>query len=234
MSEAGSTRERFEGSYLGDAAGLAPDTRLECGICWTVYDPAAGDPVWQIPPGTPFNDLPGEWRCPHCDAPKHKFMVLDGDQTGTRADPVRARVALLVAALRETEMRVRQLPVYNARLRIEPVGFRQVDDRIIGVMVTPWFMNLIALPLLPAALQPGQQGSKRALLLPSGEYELIAGQMTGVGLIEMCSLFSPMDDFEDQTAAVLAAEAAMAELFQAPEPEAAAAVSRRALLRAAE
>ncbi|MEI2624691.1 MAG: rubredoxin [Giesbergeria sp.] len=29
------------------------DARLECKICWWVYDPAEGDPVWQIPPGTP-------------------------------------------------------------------------------------------------------------------------------------------------------------------------------------
>ena len=66
----------FEGSYLGDAARIADAARLECGICWTVYDPAAGDPVWQVPPGTPFARLPDHWTCPNCDAPKHKFMVL--------------------------------------------------------------------------------------------------------------------------------------------------------------
>lgn len=59
------------------AAVAARDARLECGICWWVYDPRLGDPVWQIPPGTPFADLPGDWCCPHCDAPKHKFMVVE-------------------------------------------------------------------------------------------------------------------------------------------------------------
>lgn len=68
----------FEGSYLGNDARLAPDTTLECGICWHVYDPAAGDPVWQIPPGTPFAALPEHWRCPECDAAKTQFMVLAG------------------------------------------------------------------------------------------------------------------------------------------------------------
>lgn len=67
----------FEGSYLGDAARLPPDARLECGICWEIYDPAVGDPVWQVPPGTAFADLPDHWTCPRCDAPRHKFMVLD-------------------------------------------------------------------------------------------------------------------------------------------------------------
>ena len=27
----------FEGSFLGDATRIAPDARLECGICWTPY-----------------------------------------------------------------------------------------------------------------------------------------------------------------------------------------------------
>lgn len=68
--------EIFEGSYLGDDGKLSPDTRLECGICWWVYDPVQGDAVWQIPPGTPFAQLPAHWCCPSCDAPRHKFLVL--------------------------------------------------------------------------------------------------------------------------------------------------------------
>jgi len=50
--------------------------RFECGVCWSVYDPEAGDPVWQIAAGTPFSDLPEEWRCPNCDAPRARFMRL--------------------------------------------------------------------------------------------------------------------------------------------------------------
>ncbi|MBI4989793.1 MAG: rubredoxin [Rhodocyclales bacterium] len=66
----------FEGSYLGDSERIAAGSRLECGICWWVYDPAAGDPVWQVAPGTPFAALPAHWSCPNCDAPRHKFMVV--------------------------------------------------------------------------------------------------------------------------------------------------------------
>jgi rubredoxin len=58
-------------------AGIGPTTRLECGICWTVYDPSLGDEVWQIPPGTPFADLPAHWTCPNCSAEKPSFLVLD-------------------------------------------------------------------------------------------------------------------------------------------------------------
>lgn len=52
-------------------------TRLECGICWTVYDPADGDAIAQIAPGTSFAALPEDWHCPNCDAPKSKFMAIE-------------------------------------------------------------------------------------------------------------------------------------------------------------
>ena len=67
----------FEGSYLGDGSKLEDDTRLECGICWWVYDPALGDDETQTPPGTPFRLLPDTWECPNCAASKSKFMVID-------------------------------------------------------------------------------------------------------------------------------------------------------------
>ncbi len=67
----------FGGSFGGDAAKIADGTRLECKICWHVYDPAEGDDYWQIPPGTPFSKLPEHWTCPVCDAPREGFMVLE-------------------------------------------------------------------------------------------------------------------------------------------------------------
>lgn len=54
-------------------------SRMECGICWHVYDPSEGDDVWQIPAGVAFAALPADWRCPKCDAEQSKFMRL-GDE----------------------------------------------------------------------------------------------------------------------------------------------------------
>ncbi|WP_025038693.1 rubredoxin [Bradyrhizobium sp. DOA9] len=62
---------------FGVRQDVSEATRLECGICWTVYDPADGDDVAQIAPGTPFAALPEEWHCPNCDAPKSKFMAIE-------------------------------------------------------------------------------------------------------------------------------------------------------------
>lgn len=52
-------------------------TRMECGVCWAVYDPALGDEVWQIPPGTAFAELPAHWTCPVCSAEKRSFLLRD-------------------------------------------------------------------------------------------------------------------------------------------------------------
>jgi rubredoxin len=51
--------------------------RYECGVCWAVYDPASGDPAWQVAPGTPFDRLPSHWTCPNCSAGRDRFLVLD-------------------------------------------------------------------------------------------------------------------------------------------------------------
>jgi rubredoxin len=71
-----SSSSGFAGSTMGDADRIATGAVMECGICWAVYDPTRGDPVWQIAPGTAFADLPAHWSCPNCDAPRYKFMVL--------------------------------------------------------------------------------------------------------------------------------------------------------------
>jgi rubredoxin len=47
--------------------------RYQCPACPYVYDPNEGDPENGIVPGTSFEDLPGDWVCPVCGAPKDIF-----------------------------------------------------------------------------------------------------------------------------------------------------------------
>lgn len=68
----------FAGSYGGDPRRVPPETRLECRICWHVFDPEQGDDSRGIPAGTAFADLPGDWSCPVCSGEKAGFMVLEG------------------------------------------------------------------------------------------------------------------------------------------------------------
>ncbi len=65
------------GSFGGDKSKLKDDSKLECKICWHVYNPEEGDNYWQIAPGTPFSELPEDWSCPECDGNKNDFMLID-------------------------------------------------------------------------------------------------------------------------------------------------------------
>ncbi len=48
--------------------------RYICAICGFVYDPEEGDPTMGIAPGTPFEELPEDYRCPVCNAGKEYFQ----------------------------------------------------------------------------------------------------------------------------------------------------------------
>ncbi len=52
------------------------DHRFECLVCGYVYEPNAGDPKRGIPEGTPFVNLPEDWRCPVCNTRKQKFKDI--------------------------------------------------------------------------------------------------------------------------------------------------------------
>ena len=47
-----------------------------CVICGYTYNPEEGDPSMGIPPGTPFEDLPEDYRCPICNASKEYFKKV--------------------------------------------------------------------------------------------------------------------------------------------------------------
>jgi rubredoxin len=50
--------------------------KYKCMVCGYVYDPAEGDDTQDIPPGTPFEDLPEDWTCPVCGATKDQFEEI--------------------------------------------------------------------------------------------------------------------------------------------------------------
>ncbi len=48
--------------------------KWECSVCGYTYDPSYGDPERNIPPNTPFEQLPDNWTCPVCGASKGRFV----------------------------------------------------------------------------------------------------------------------------------------------------------------
>jgi len=57
---------------LAEAGGKLD--KYECTICGYVYDPEVGDPEHGIKPETAFENLPEDWLCPVCGAPKDQFV----------------------------------------------------------------------------------------------------------------------------------------------------------------
>ena len=70
--------------------------RWVCTVCGYIYDEAAGEPSTGMPPGTVFDALPPDWRCPVCGAARDAFVMADEtNATGERtvADLVMAELA---------------------------------------------------------------------------------------------------------------------------------------------
>ncbi len=207
----------FEGSYLGADAKISPRAIMECKICWTPYDPAEGDETRQIEPGTPFLALPDDWSCPNCSGAKEQFMVLEDpiqEAGGAVEAAMHEAVERLVAEFHEIHIgKMRDVPFCNSALKVEAVGFQPWQDRFIGVLISPWFMNLVLLPGEAddwAKLRPGE---KEMFNFPSGPYEFIDMSIGHVGGFKACSLFSPMAEFKSQDEVVAIARAVMLALF---------------------
>ena len=52
-------------------------SKYKCSVCGYVYNPEEGDPDSGIAPGTPFESLPDDWKCPVCGAPKDAFEKME-------------------------------------------------------------------------------------------------------------------------------------------------------------
>lgn len=206
----------FEGSFLGASDKISPAAIMECKICWTPYDPAHGDDYRQVEPGTPFVALPPDWSCPNCSAPKEQFMVLDdpGSARSEEASAIDAVTANLVADFREVwHAKMRDLPMVNKMLSVEAVGFQMWQDRPLGVLISPWFMNLVMLPGETEDWSALTPGAKEVISFPSGDYEFLHNLREQTGGYKACSLFSPMNDFKTHAAATDVARAVMVALF---------------------
>lgn len=138
------------------------------------------------------------------------------------------RVAILEALFRRIQReRMAGVPILHAELRVQAVGFAAEASGAcaLGVLITPWFMNLLRLPLQSDApmAAPGLTVARAV-----GEHRLdfLGASEDDFGTYEACSLFSPMFEFQDQAAAVATAEAVLEELRRPPPVQA----GRRALL----
>ncbi len=116
--------------------------------------------------------------------------------------------------------RMHDIPILNRKLSVKAIGFRQWGDYWFGVLLTPWFMNLVLLPKEDCAVDWSKEevGSKHNHSFPAGTFEFIVGHETTLGHFMMCSLFSPMFEFADQETAELTASTVIETVFLDADP----------------
>ena len=117
------------------------------------------------------------------------------------------------------DTQMRDMPMLNPALGVEAVGFRPWSDHWLGILVTPWFMNLVLMPRVAAKWQAIRERESRHYVFPAGVFEFIGGRDAALGDYQACSLFSPMFEFVDQLGARETAVAALAALFDAGSRE---------------
>lgn len=112
--------------------------------------------------------------------------------------------------------RMAGLPLCNPALEVEAIGFREFEDHLLGILLTPWFMNLVLLSDTDA-WQNWQQGSRSEWSLPAGPHEFTTSRDDDFPTHLTAVLFRTVQDFPDQEMARQVAEEILERLFVEPE-----------------
>ncbi len=105
--------------------------------------------------------------------------------------------------------RMHDVPILNPALSVEPVGFRRTPQGCLGILITPWFINLMLLPCEGDDWHDLPVGSYQTHVFASGPYDFVIGHEEGIGRFQSCSLLSPVGEIADQETAVAFALAAL-------------------------
>ncbi|MGI9236218.1 MAG: [NiFe]-hydrogenase assembly chaperone HybE [Woeseiaceae bacterium] len=107
---------------------------------------------------------------------------------------------------------MQDLPIVNPRVQVEAVGFQKFGVHQLGVLITPWFMNLI---LLPGSEEwsTTAQGDTSVIEFPSGPMEFTSCHDASIGTYLSAVLFRSVSDLSDQPMAVELARQVMNNLF---------------------
>lgn len=128
--------------------------------------------------------------------------------------------------------RMQDIALLNPALQVEAVGFRTHRDAWLGVLITPWFINLVMLPQTHANWSQLTPATIVQENFPLGILDFLIARNDSLGLYKRCTLFSPVQEFADQATAHVAARTAIETLLTKPEPKKTGDnINRRAFLR---
>jgi len=136
--------------------------------------------------------------------------MTDADAPLDRPSPAGALQRAFDAVWRQ---RMSDMPMLNPALAVEALGFRPWGEHWLGIVITPWFMNLVLMPRVSGKWQPIGERETRHYVFPAGVFEFIGARESTLGDYQACSLFSPMFEFADQQEAHDTALAALEALF---------------------
>lgn len=115
---------------------------------------------------------------------------------------------------------MQDIPLLNPALQVQSIGFQTYEGRTIGIIITPWMMNLLLLPSEKDDWSELKLGDKTHHRLPANEYRFLVNEIDGIGICQTHSLYSPMHEFMNQDHAVAAAENFMQTLMvEVAEPD---------------
>ncbi len=120
--------------------------------------------------------------------------------------------------------RMAGVPLLNPALRVQALPFGRWQGQWLGVLVTPWFLNLVLMPADAAGWRQTREGDRVFHHFAAGDFAFLGNDEPGLGEFQACSLISPMGQFNDQTAAIDTARAALA-MLHLPPPDGASAAS---------
>jgi [NiFe] hydrogenase assembly HybE family chaperone len=133
-----------------------------------------------------------------------------------RDDPSAAVEAAFTRIWRE---RMEGLPILHPALQVEAVGLQPWNEHWVGMLVTPWSLSVLLLPLAAQAWVHVDDQQRRFVSFPFGDLAFLGGEEPGLGEYQTCSLFSPMERFASQAEARATAQASLAALLAPPAAE---------------
>lgn len=122
---------------------------------------------------------------------------------------------LVVAYRDRVQPRMCGLPLYNAALRVEAVGFEAFNGRLCGVLVTPWCMNLLLLPGADDDWSTLASGKTVKVTYPAGDYHFTLSVPEGIDAHLSLPLFTTVQAIADQHTACSIAIEVLRRLYEA-------------------
>ena len=110
------------------------------------------------------------------------------------------------------------IPILNSKINVEALGFQSYQGRIMGIVITPWLMNVILLPAQNDDWSGLDLGHKETRTFGSRAHKFLVNDIDGIGICQTHSLHSPMNEFSSHEHARRAAQSFLDGLLTDADP----------------